>query len=191
MQIPADFELELVRLLDDMDNAYERSAGKVGFVCKGCSDNCCQTRFYHHTLVELLYLHAGLAALPLENQKKIRTRAALVNQATVATASPEEMVRMMCPLNDNGRCMLYAHRPMICRLHGIPHSFRRPDGRFLTGPGCDDYYVQCQQAAASLCLDRTPFYSAMASLERRLREQLQFRQRLKLTIAEMVFYEIY
>lgn len=81
--------------------------------------------------------------------------------------------------------MLYEQRPMICRLHGIPHVLHRPDGRTRTGPGCDDFYRQCGRGAAAL-LDRTPLYMAMADLERRLREKLNYRQKIKMTVAEII-----
>jgi Fe-S-cluster containining protein len=91
----------------------------------------------------------------------------------------------MCPLNREGRCVLYAHRPMICRLHGIPHALRRPDGRVLTGPGCDDYAAQCGPVVKAR-LDRTPLYTAMAQVERELRQALGFEGKTKMTIAEMI-----
>ena len=190
MKIPAEFELELAQLFGDMDSAYEQSAVQAGFVCNGCPDNCCRTRFYHHTVGELLYLRAGLADLSPEIQRKIRDRAARINKAAASLTHQGEVVPPMCPLNNEGRCMLYTYRPMICRLHGIPHTLCRPNGCLVTGPGCHAYYAQCPQIAAAP-LDRTPLYTAMADLERRLRQQLQFGQRLKLTIAEMVLYEIY
>lgn len=81
--------------------------------------------------------------------------------------------------------MLYEQRPMICRLHGIPHTLRRPDGRIQTGRGCDDFYRQCGRGVAAP-LDRTPLYIAMADLERRLREKLNYRQKIKMTVAEII-----
>ncbi len=39
-------------------------------------------------------------------------------------------IKMKCPLLDqDGRCILYEHRPIICRLYGIPLSF---DGKVKT-----------------------------------------------------------
>jgi hypothetical protein len=40
----------------DMDRAYAEVADRYGFHCNGCADSCCLTRFYHHTLLEYLYL---------------------------------------------------------------------------------------------------------------------------------------
>ena len=93
--------------------------------------------------------------------------------------------KILCPLNEDERCVLYAHRPMICRLHGIPHQMRRPDGQSIQGPGCDDFYRQCANSTG-MPLDRTPHYIAMAQLERRLREQTGYRDKIKLTIAQII-----
>ena len=50
-------------LFGEMNRAYETVAGQYGFQCNGCADNCCLTRFYHHTLLEYLYLMEGLRTL--------------------------------------------------------------------------------------------------------------------------------
>lgn len=171
----------LARLFAAMDADYERAALAHGFVCRGCDDNCCRTRFYHHTLVEYLYLRQGLNALAADERGPIAARAAQV-AASMAAAPPEPV---MCPLNAQGRCLLYAHRPMICRLHGIPHLLRRPDSRRQEGPGCGDFDRQCGASAQPL-LDRTPLYSALAELERELRRRLGFGAKIRMTIAQMV-----
>jgi hypothetical protein len=185
MIIPAEFEKEVVRLFAQMDAAYDRTAGKTGFVCSGCEDNCCRTRFYHHTLVEQLYLQSGLAGLPPPQQRGIRDRAQAAVRRMEMLERAGRPVRVMCPLNEQGRCVIYAQRPMICRLHGIPNTLRRPDGHVLAGPGCDDYYLQCGPSGGDP-LDRTPLYVAMADLERRLRDRLGFNSKIKLTVARMI-----
>jgi Fe-S-cluster containining protein len=185
MNIPAEFAMEADRLLAQMDAAYDRVAAKAGFVCNGCEDNCCRTRFYHHTLMELLYLQSGLVALPPGQQLRISDRAEAAAQQMKTLEWEGRPVRVMCPLNQQGRCVLYAHRPMICRLHGIPNVLRRPDGRVLTGPGCDAYDRQCGPTSGDP-LDRTPLYTAMADLERRLRQRLGVSRKIKLTVAQMI-----
>jgi hypothetical protein len=95
----------------------------------------------------------------------------------------------MCPLNDEQRCILYAYRPMICRLHGIPHQLRRPDGQRQVGPGCGDFDRQCANSDPKL-LDRTPLYIDLAALEKQLRRQLRFEGRIKMTIAQMMIEAI-
>ena len=185
MKIPSQHHRHAMDIFEQMDRAYDAAAKASGFVCNGCTDNCCMTRFYHHTLLEVLYLKAGLASLSPEGLAKVRGLAESVVAQTAELEKDDRPVRIMCPLNEADRCILYAHRPMICRLHGIAHTLRRPDGRIQTGPGCDDFYIQCGLSTEGL-LDRTPLYVAMAKLERQLREELGFGRKIKMTIAEII-----
>jgi Fe-S-cluster containining protein len=188
MNIPASLRPEINRLFEQMDRAYDTAARTFGFVCRGCRDNCCLTRFHHHTLLEYLYIQHGLSKLVPERLGEVKKRAQKVLDRMTKLEQCGEPVRVMCPLNEDGRCMLYAHRPMICRLHGIPHALRRPDGRSQTGPGCDDFYAQCGNCAGEV-LDRTPIYIAMADLEQKLRQALGFDRKIKMTIADIVLDE--
>ncbi|MGD8846038.1 MAG: YkgJ family cysteine cluster protein [Desulfobacteraceae bacterium] len=185
MKIPAPFRRQSTHLFEQMDRAYDAAARKSGFVCNGCRNNCCLTRFYHHTLVEYLYIKSGLEQIGPQALADVKTRAMAVLEQTAKMEQEQKQTGVMCPLNRAGRCMLYAHRPMICRLHGISHALRRPDGRLQTGPGCDDFYAQCGPSKKHY-LDRTPLYVAMAKLERQLRMALGFDQKIKMTIAQIV-----
>lgn len=188
MNIPPHFRLRVIALFQQMDRAYSDTARNLGFVCNGCKDNCCMTRFFHHTLLEYLFLKDGLGGLAPEVLVEVRSRARSVVKQTAAMEGGDDPVKIMCPLNEAGRCMLYAHRPMICRLHGIAHMLRRPDGQVRTGPGCDDFYAQCGPSP-DLELDRTPLYVAMAKMEQELRQVLGFNGKIRMTIAEMVIYD--
>jgi hypothetical protein len=168
-----------------MDQAYDAAARRSGFVCNGCRDNCCLTRFYHHTLVEYLHIKSGLDQLEARALVGVKERAVAVVEQMSQMAPGAASIRVMCPLNIAGRCMLYAYRPMICRLHGISHLLRRPDGRLQTGPGCEDFHARCG-ASTQTRLDRTPLYVAMATLERQLRKETGFDRRIKMTIAQII-----
>lgn len=186
-----DSVMEKMRqLFAQMDQAYEAAAQAHGFECQGCRDNCCLTRFYHYTLAEYLYLHAGLKTLPTVLMSQIREQAAEAIQKMNDADQRRQPVRFMCPLNQKQRCILYAYRPMICRLHGIPHLLRRPDGRRQIGPGCDDFDRQCGPCDQPI-LDRTPLYTALAALERELRQAMGFTQKIKMTIAEMISEDLF
>lgn len=180
----------LARLFDQMDAAYDAAAETHGFVCRGCRDNCCLTRFYHHTLTEYQYLRAGLDRLPGETQNRVRLLATQAVQQMNDADARGIKIQVMCPLNQDGRCCLYAHRPMICRLHGIPHLLRRPDGHRQTGPGCDDFDRQCA-AGGQPILDRTPLYIELANIERALRQQTGFKPKIKMTIAQMILTDLF
>ena len=170
-------------LLDRMDAGYSKTARGYGFQCDGCEDNCCETLFHHHTLAEYLFLQSGFLNLAGDEKLDIRHLAASVQETTQKAG--DRSIRIMCPLNRDGMCRLYAHRPMICRLHGIPHELNHPLRGKTTGEGCDDFDRQCGQSPSGP-LDRTPFYREMAQVESRLREGLCYRSRMKMTITHMI-----
>ncbi len=175
----------LADLFSRMEKTYAAVAGEYGFECSGCEDNCCLTRFYHHTLLEYLYLHSGYLKLPEKERARLQRKATRVNQAMECADARGEKVRVMCPLNLDGLCVLYRYRPMICRLHGIPNQMTRPGGSPVRGPGCGDFDRQCghQQYRP---FDRTPFYVEMAMHEKEIRGKFDFTEKIKMTIARMI-----
>lgn len=179
---------QLACLFEQMDQAYGQVCRQSGFVCRGCQDNCCGTRFYHHTLIEYLYLRVGLDSLSDQAREAVRQRADQAHLQMRRDDAQGRKQRIMCPLNQDGRCILYARRPMICRLHGVPHQLRRPDGRLQIGPGCGDFELQCRGSVPAR-LDRTPLYTALADLERRLRQHTGVMTRIRMTVAEMLVDE--
>ena len=105
---------------------------------EGCSD-CCHALF-DLTLVEAVYMNdAFLRAFPsgMERSRilerahtadrevhKIKHKAFKAQQAgtDVDTILAElAKLRIRCPLlDDSDRCLLYTHRPVTCRLYGVP-----------------------------------------------------------------------
>lgn len=175
----------LADLFERMEKAYAAVADAYGFACAGCEDNCCLTRFYHHTLVEYLYLYQGYSKLPGAEQARLKQVADRVTREMTQADDRGEPARSMCPLNLEGRCTLYRYRPMICRLHGIPNEIQRPDGSSVRGPGCGDFDRQCGHRSY-IPFDRTPLYREMARCEQALREQVDCRKKIRLTVAQMV-----
>jgi hypothetical protein len=91
------------------DGAAARFPGADGITCHaGCAD-CC--RRFSMTAVEGEIVSAGLASLPAATRGAIAQRARHGNPDT-------------CPaLEADGRCAVYAFRPVICRTHGLPIRF--------------------------------------------------------------------
>jgi hypothetical protein len=177
--------VRLKALYAEMDRGYHIISNQYGFQCTGCVDNCCYSRFYHHTFAELLYLRESFSDLSQTKQDRIKAAAhrACGDMAQAdKTCAP---IRILCPLNVNERCILYAHRPMICRLHGIPHQVRNPRQDLIVGPGCDAFTDHCG-GIEHIRLDRTPLYMEMSRLEKELRQEIQMADKIKITVARMI-----
>jgi hypothetical protein len=132
--------------------------------------------FYHHTLVEFSCLNQGMLRLDSDIRREIHRRAA---------GWPNPGQNGWCPLNFDGRCCLYDYRPMICRLHGLPHELVRPGKGRILGSGCQDFLRQCGKSPY-VSLDRTPIYVRLAEIERDARTLTGFIGKIRWTIAEMI-----
>jgi Fe-S-cluster containining protein len=166
-----------------MDAAYDEAAAHYGFSCSGCEDNCCTQRFFHYTLAEYFYLMEGVRALDGEKRAEALLRAREVTGAYEGEVERGELLPLMCPLNFGGLCSVYEFRPMICRAHGLPHRFRRPDGSYQEGGGCHRFDAE---EAADVRIDRTGFYTELAALERELRQGIGVAGKYRRTTAQML-----
>jgi hypothetical protein len=96
----------------------------------------------------------------------------------------------MCPLNEQGLCVLYKHRLLVCRTHGVPAAMTRPDGRTLRFPGC----FRCQELVEARAdgnvvpqVERTPLLQRLARLENDLLDHRRhLLPKIRMTIAEML-----
>ena len=143
--LPPRLADQLRNLYEDMEKAYDEVARQLDHTCDGCPDNCCDSYFLHHTYIEWAYLWRGLMALPEDRCRLLVSRAKAYELEAQKRISMGERPKLMCPLNEDGRCSLYAHRLMVCRTHGVPASMTRPDGKLLTFPGC----FRCQELVAT------------------------------------------
>jgi len=181
---------QLASVYEEMEQAYSQVATLLDFSCQGCPDNCCDSFFLHYTYIEWCYLREGFSALPQDKQAEYRERArAYIRNSEQAFARGEKPTEM-CPINDNGRCSLYKHRLMICRLHGVPASMTSPGGQNKNFPGC----FRCQELTNGQTnlptMDRTKFFRTMVQLEQSLLAgRPQKLPRVKMTLAEMLVTE--
>jgi len=179
--------LQLANLYKRMEESYEEHARALGLSCAGCEDNCCTSYFHHHTYIEWAYFWEGFKGLPSEQQEAIEQRAQEyvehLKQSLLAGQKPS----LMCPVNEKGLCVLYSHRLMICRLHGVPNFFLQPGGGIKEFPGCFKSQKLVQSQKQVKLLDRTPFYQELAELELAfLGSKRNKVPRVKLTLAEMI-----
>jgi len=175
---------DLIALYERMDAAWNATAAGYGFTCNGCHDNCCATLFFHHTHMERAYLRHGFKTLGPALKKGIRKKAKEFIQIMTDAKDNIEPIRIMCPANKNGLCALYTYRPMICRLHGIPHQLKKPGGPMIKAPGChagEDLFK-----AADHPFDRTPFYKEMSLAEMQFCRTHGKTNRIRQTIAQML-----
>lgn len=173
----------LIQLYKRMDADFDRVAARYNFQCTGCTDNCCTSLFFHHTFIEKAFLVQGFLQMDPIRKKEIQTRAADYVDQIFAHGHAEKSLKMMCPLNQGGRCSLYVFRPMICRLHGLPHELYPPGRQVIKGTGCDAGQFDGKPYVP---FDRTPFYRDMAALEKQFKDHHSLTGRPRQTIAQML-----
>ncbi|HID71029.1 MAG TPA: hypothetical protein EYP35_11415 [Desulfobacterales bacterium] len=182
---------EIGRIYKEMESGYDEVARALKFSCDGCPDNCCDSYFLHHTYTEWAYLWEGVRELAEEKQLELIERARQYILECAQAEARDERPQIMCPLNEQGRCLLYTHRLMVCRTHGVPASMRRPDGQTLNFPGC----FRCQKIVKKKFVhdsqaphvERTPLLQRLVAVERELMgEKIHLYPRVKLTIAQML-----
>lgn len=181
----------LRKIYQAMAEEYDEVARRLAFSCKECPDNCCDSYFLHYTYIEWVYLWQGMRQLPLQRQQEIVDRARRVVRQYADELAQERRPVVMCPLNEDGLCVLYPFRLLVCRTHGVPAVMTRPDGRRLTFPGC----FRCQEivhgrrteAGAIPMVERTPLLRQLAMLENELLHTFRDRcPKIRMTIAEML-----
>lgn len=156
----------LEKLYAAMEAEYDRVARRIGLDCRGCPDNCCVSYFQHHTYIEWAYLWHGLRQMSRDSRDYYLGKARDYSRQCEAQLRRGRRPEVMCPLNEDGLCVLYPFRLMICRFHGVPNQVTMPDGTSRQFPGC----IVCQHRTESLdrvpVLDRTASYIKLAELER-------------------------
>lgn len=132
---------EYGELLASVDQWFGRCSAHAGgqITCNiGCS-GCCRGLF-DITLLDAFYLKNGFDALDAATREhvllKCRQRFLLFKDfwpefdaPYILNYRPEEEWEILMPeedetpcplLGDDGKCLVYLHRPMTCRLHGVP-----------------------------------------------------------------------
>jgi hypothetical protein len=191
LTLPQELAAELAALYSSLQLEYEQVARQVPLTCAGCPDNCCDSLFFHHTHSEWAYLWQGLRQLDAPRRAGIVRRAEDAMRQCQAQLAAGQLPRVLCPLNEDGLCSLYAHRLLVCRMHGIPATLTRPDGQHMRWPGCfrcqETVRAQYSSEDAAPAMDRTQLFTRLADLENRLLGgSRQHFPKVKKTIAEMI-----
>jgi Fe-S-cluster containining protein len=146
---------EYSSLLSELDVWFGRCLSKypTEIQCvKGCNE-CCRSLF-DITLVDAVFLKSGFDKLPDQARRVVTAKAEArleelrrlwpeLSTPYLLNHRPEEDWKELMPdddetpcvlLGDDGRCLVYEHRPMTCRLHGLP--LVDPDGEILHDEWC-------------------------------------------------------
>ena len=191
LTLPPALANELTDLYSGLEEDYRRVAGQIPLSCQGCPDNCCDSWFFHHTYCEWAYLWQGLRRLDTAALTRTLRRAEDYLRQSQAQLAAGRRPQLMCPLNEDGLCVLYQHRLLVCRMHGVPAALTRPDGQQLRFPGC----FRCQEIvherhgddSTAPRMDRTQLFTKLAELENRLLGGSRQRfPKVRKTIAEMI-----
>jgi Fe-S-cluster containining protein len=136
-----DIALQYKRVLETVDAWFARCKGKAGELIrcdKGCC-SCCRGLF-DITLIDAYLLQIGFSQLPEVDRRQVLVKAEdrlrqlkqqwpgfahpyVLNSMPdhVWTEMPEED-QTPCPLlGEDGSCLVYAWRPLVCRQHGLPN----------------------------------------------------------------------
>ncbi len=110
--VPEGDELRAYQeLVEKVDAFFRRVAGRYAeeMRCAPGCDDCCRRSLtlYPFEVERMLTAVEGLDRAELEG---------VIHRARQAGRNPEAV----CPLLENGFCLIYAARPVICRTHGLP-----------------------------------------------------------------------
>ncbi len=188
--LPVNLISQLQEIYQQLEEAYESVAQEIDFSCASCPDNCCDSYFLHHTYVEWAYLWLGFSQLEKKQQDEIFEKSREYLTQCESARKADKRPQVMCPLNKEGLCMLYKHRLLVCRTHGVPATMTRPDGQSMSFPGCfrcQDIVKEKYDKGVPPHVERTPLLGRLVLLENELLDNRRHMvPKVKLSIAEMI-----
>ncbi len=114
-------------LLQEADRFHSHAGGSEPPRCGKDTDRCCRRPLFLQ-FIEAAYLSHflnrktkrsdRLAAIQRAVQAGHRLAGDRQNEASPARDAANATHDYLCPLNVDGKCLLYSHRPVNCRLHG-------------------------------------------------------------------------
>jgi len=164
---------------------------------QGCS-GCCRALF-DITLLDALFLQQSFAGLPPEVRRKVLTKAERrvaelrrqwpeLAHPYLLNHRPEEEWQELMPeddetpcvlLDSEGRCLVYEHRPMTCRLHGLP--LIDVSGEVMHDEWCTENFTDVDPLALA---------GLQGEFDRFFREEVRLDRELSLQLFGKVIYEL-
>jgi Fe-S-cluster containining protein len=140
----------LVHRVDSLCGEILRTYGDSITCRKGC-DECC--RHISVFWVEAVNLARAAGDLPKEQSEVLLTRAESLAGKDV------------CPLLHEGACLLYDHRPIICRTHGLPILIRQ--GADVQVDYCPRNFQNVETLPGNMILDLDRLNETLAAINLR------------------------
>lgn len=188
------------RLLEEIDSWFSGclAARPDDVRCHlGCS-GCCRGLF-DITLLDALLLQQGVALLNENFQHQLRSRAherllelrrswPEFDQPFLLNYRPEEDWEALMPdddetpcllLDSRGRCRVYDHRPMTCRLHGLP--LVDVSGEVMHNEWCSENFT---------ALDPLRLPELRGEFDRFIREEVRLGRELSQRLFGRIHYEL-
>lgn len=123
-----------LELVERCDNIFASIKHGDLPACKPNCDDCCRV-YFQLSLVEAFYVN-GMFLQQTDTAERsralIRAEGAIraFKEATAALSADRKKdlsleaakISIPCPLNEDGGCLMYEHRPITCRLYGIPQK---------------------------------------------------------------------
>jgi Fe-S-cluster containining protein len=124
------------KFLENTTVRFREATKKHKVKCKRGCHECCSVGFFDITLLDALHLRESLKKMPADIRKKVVAKAneqldilekkgafsrkdPLLKSLPAIDSISRRSAKMKCPaLNDNGACLIYEHRPHICRIFG-------------------------------------------------------------------------
>jgi Fe-S-cluster containining protein len=166
----------LVEKVDSLCRGIEKEYLENIACRRGC-DGCC--RHISVFPVEAANLALALQRLPQDAREHIRGKS--------RSASPDGL----CPLLEDGACLLYSSRPIICRTHGLPiltREFGKPAIDF-----CAKNFMNFDSLPGCAVIDLDLLNTSLVAINALFVAQFInfFPEKERLTIAEAVLLELF
>ncbi len=141
---------EYLALQRRLDREIERLSARLShrLTCRPGCDSCCTLESV--LPVEAQSISRAVAALPAPVRRRLGGR-------------PDH-----CPLLVDGLCAVYAHRPFICRTHGLPVGYADPDAGIIEVSACPRNFPPDARFTADTVLQMDPFTAELQRLSRQL-----------------------
>lgn len=176
MQALRDYQ-KLINEVDQLCFEIRQRYGLYIICKKGCPGNCCQRHITVFPIEAFAFARALLQLSP-EQASRIQRKA---RQAS--SFGP-------CPLLEDGACLMYDSRAIICRTHGYP-ILSEYNGHQSVGY-CHRNFKDLSSISADRIIELAPLNKNLIALNRRFIGELvgRFLPADRLTVAEALLLDV-